>query len=79
MEVPTVGNFSAAQKPAVETSEGSKDARAASTSNEAQGTSTEEAQASPIPPVNQASELSSEEGNTVTSESGSGGAVDLLA
>jgi len=77
MEVPSVGNFSAAQKQTVETSEGSRDARAAST--EVQGTNTEEAQASPIPPVNQATELSSEEGNTVTSESGSGGAVDLLA
>jgi hypothetical protein len=77
MEVPSLGNVSAAQKPVVETSEGSRDARAATT--ESQGTSTEEAQTSPIPPVNQASELSSEEGNTVTSESGSGGAVDLLA
>ena len=77
MEIPSVGNFSAAQKQTAETSEGSRDARAAST--EAQGTNTEEAQASPIPPVNQASELSSEEGGTVTSESGSGGAVDLLA
>ena len=79
MEIPSVGNFSSAQKPTVEASEGSKDARAASTSTEAQGTNTEEAQTSPIPPVNQAAELSSEEGNTVTSESGSGGAVDLLA
>ena len=79
MEVPTLGNISAAQKPIVETSEGSRDARAASTSTEAQGTNTEEAQTSPIPPANQAAELSSEEGNTVTTESGSGGAVDLLA
>lgn len=79
MEVSSLGNFSAAQKPTAETSEGSKDARTASSSNEVQGTNTEEAQASPIPPVNQAAELSSEEGNTVTSESGSGGAVDLLA
>ncbi len=79
MEVSSLGNFSAAQKPTAETSEGSKDARATSTSNQAQGTDTEEAQASPIPPVNQAAELSSEEGNTVSSESGSGGAVDLLA
>ena len=79
MEVSSLGNSSAAQKPTAETSEGSKDARTASTSNEAQGTNTEEAQASPIPPVNQATELNSEEGNTVTSESGPGGAVDLLA
>ena len=79
MEVSSLGNFSAAQKPTAETSEGSKDARATTTSNESQGTSTEEAQASPIPPVNQTAELSSEEGNTVSSETGSGGAVDLLA
>ena len=78
MDVSNLGNFSTAQKLTSETSEGSKDARLASTtSNEAQGTSTEEAQASPIPPVNQATKLSSEEGNQVTSDSG--GAVDLLA
>ena len=77
MDVSTLGNFSTSQKPTAETSEGNKDARATSTSNEAQGTSTEEAQASPIPPVNQATKLSSEEGNQVTSDSG--GAVDLLA
>ena len=79
MDVSTLGNFSAAQKPTAETSEGNKDARATSTSNEARGTSSEEAQASPIAPVNQAAELSNEEGNKVTSESESGGAVDLLA
>ena len=79
MDVSTLGNFSAAQKPTAETSEGNKDARATSTSNEIQGTGTEEAQASPIAPVNQAAKLSSEEGNQVTSESESGGAVDLLA
>ena len=79
MDVSTLGNFSAAQKPTAETSEGNKDARVTSTSNETQGTSTEEAQASPIAPVNQAAELSNEEGNKVTSESESGGAVDLLA
>jgi hypothetical protein len=77
MEVSSLGNFSAAQKPTAETNEGSKDARAASTSNEPQGT--EEAQTSPIPPVNQAAELSGEEGNTTAPESDSGGAVDLLA
>ena len=77
MDVSTLGNFSATQKLPAETSEGNKDARATSTSNEIQGTSTEEAQASPIAPVNQAAKLSSEEGNQVTSESG--GAVDFLA
>ena len=79
MDVSILGNFSATQKLPAETSEGNKDARATSTSNETQGTSTEEAQASPIAPVNQAAELSNEEGNKVTSESESGGAVDLLA
>ena len=79
MDVSTLGNFSAAQKPTAETNEGNKDARATSTSNEAQGTNTEEAQASPIAPVNQAAELSNEEGNKVTSESESGGEIDLLA
>ena len=80
MDISNLGNFSAAQKLTSETSEGSKDARSASTSsNEAQGTKTEEAQASPIAPVNQSAELSNEEGNIVTSESESGGAVDLLA
>ena len=79
MDVSNLGNFSAAQKPTAEASEGNKDARATSTSNETQGTSTEEAQASPMAPVNQATELSNEEGNKVTSESESGGVVDLLA
>ena len=79
MDVSILGNFSATQKLPAETSEGNKDARATSTSNEAQGTSSEEAQASPIAPVNQAAKLSNEEGNKVTSESESGGAVDLLA
>jgi hypothetical protein len=79
VDVSSLGNFSSAQKPNAETSEGSKDARATSTSNETQGTGTEEAQASPIAPVNQASELSNEEGNKVISESESGGTVDLLA
>lgn len=78
MEVSSLGNFTAAQKQTTETNEGSKDARP-SASAESQGTTTEEAQASPIPPVNQTAELSGEEGNTTASESGSGGAVDLLA
>jgi hypothetical protein len=79
MDVSTLGNISASQKPTAETSEVTKDARATSTSGEVQGTSTEEAQASPVAPVNQAAELSNEEGNKVASESDSGGAVDLLA
>ena len=81
MEVSSLGNFSAAQKQTSEISstEGSKSARLASASSETQGTATEEAQTSPIPPVNQTGELSGEEGNSVASESGSGNAVDLLA
>jgi len=79
MEVSSLGNFSAAQKPTAETSEGSKDARPAASSAESRGTTTEEAQTSPIPPVNQAAELSGEEGNTTAPESDTGSAVDLLA
>ena len=80
MEVPSLGNFASAQKQTTETSstEGSKNARLASASNEPQGTATEEAQTSPIPPVNQTGGLSGEEGNTVTPESGFSGAIDLL-
>ena len=79
MEVSSLGNFTAAQKQTTDasSSDGSKGARAGST--EPQGTITEEAQSSPIPPVNQASELGGEEGNSVAPESGSGNAVDLLA
>ena len=80
MEVPSLGNFASAQKQTTETNstEGSKSARLASASSEPQGTTTEEAQTSPIPPVHQTAELSGEEGNTVAPESGPGGAVDLL-
>lgn len=79
MEVSSLGNFTAAQKQTTDasSSDASKSARAGST--EPQGTTTEEAQSSPIPPVNQSSELGGEEGNSVTQESGSGNAVDLLA
>ena len=78
MEVSSLGNFAAAQKQTTETSEGNKDARPAA-SAESQGTTTEEAQNSPIPPVNQAAGLSGEEGNTVAPELSSGAEVDLLA
>ncbi len=79
MDVSSLGNFTAGQKQTAEASpaEGSKSARLAATSSEPQAT--EEAQTSPIPPVNQTGELSGEEGNSVSSESGSGEAVDLLA
>jgi hypothetical protein len=80
MEVSSLGNFASAQKQTTETNstEGSKSARLASASSEPQGTTTEEAQTSPIPPVHQTAELSGEEGNTVAPESGLSGAVDLL-
>ena len=80
MEVSSLGNFASAQKQTTETNstEGSKSARLASASSEPQGTTTEEAQTSPIPPVNQTAELSGEEGNTVAPEAGPGGVVDLL-
>jgi hypothetical protein len=80
MEVSSLGNFASAQKQTTETNstEGSKSARLASASSEPQGTTTEEAQTSPIPPVHQTAELSGEEGNTVAPESGPDGAVDLL-
>jgi len=73
MEVSSLGNFAAAQKQTTET----KDARASSTSIQPQGTNTEEAQTSPIPPVNQTADAGG--GNTVNPESSSGGSVDLLA
>lgn len=80
MEVSSLGNFASSQKQTTETSsaEGSKSARLASVSTEPQGTTTE-AQTSPIPPVNQTSEVGGENGNTGSSETGSGVAVDLLA
>ena len=79
MEVSSLGNFASAQKQTTETSstEGSKNARLASASNEPQGTATEEAQTRPIPPVNQPGGLSGEEGNAVASESSAGSAVYL--
>ena len=76
MEVSSLGSFASAQKTTTETSS-TEGGRSAST--ESQGTNTEEAQTSPIPPVNQTAELSGEEGNTTASESGAGSAVDLLA
>ena len=81
MEVSSLGNFASAQKQTTETSStaGSKNASLASASSEPQGTTTEEAQTSPIPPVNQTGGLSGEEGNTVAPGTGSsGGAIDLL-
>ena len=80
MEVSSLGNFASAQKQTTETNstEGSKSARLASASSEPQGTTTEEAQNCPLPPVHQTAELSGEEGNTGAPESGPGGAVDLL-
>jgi hypothetical protein len=81
MDVSNLGNFTTGQKQTSDTNlaEGSKSARSSATASAPQETTTEGAQTSPIPPVNQASELSGEEGNSVSPESGSGQAVDLLA
>ena len=80
MEVSSLGNFNTAPKQTTDTvsTEGSKTARLAPSSNEPQGTSTEEAQASPLPPVNQTGGLAGENGNTAATESNLGGAIDLL-
>jgi hypothetical protein len=81
MEVSSLGNFASAQKQTTETSsaEGGKTARSATVSSAPQDAVTEEAQTSPVPPVNQTAELSGQEGNTVTPESGGGTTVDVLA
>lgn len=82
MDVSSLGNLSTAQKQTSETgsTDGGKSARLASASTQTQGTATEEAQTSPIPPVNQTAQLSGDEGNSVTPDSeAAGGAVDLLA
>jgi hypothetical protein len=77
MEVSSLGNFTAANKQTSEKNEENKDGRTL-TSAESQGMTTEEAKTSPIPPVNQTSELSGEEGNTTESASEPSRAVDIL-
>ena len=78
MDVLNLVNLSATQKQATEKNEAIKDGRTLA-SVESQVTTTEEAQTSPIPPVNQTNELSREEGNTANRESETNRAVDLLA
>jgi hypothetical protein len=78
MEVSSLGNFTAAHKQTTEKNEESKDGRTL-TSAQSQGTTTEEAQASPIPPVNHTNELSGEEGNITEPVSELSQAVDLIA
>ena len=78
MDVSNLGNFSSAQKQTTEKNEEIKDSRTVA-SVESQVTTTEEAQTSPIPPVNQTNELSREEGNTTNRESETNRVVDLLA
>ena len=78
MDVSNLGNFSAAQKQTTEKNEEIKGGRTLA-SVESQVTTTEEAQTSLIPPVNQTNRLSSEEGNTTNRESEQNRAVDLLA
>ena len=78
MDVLNLVNLSATQKQATEKNEEIKGGRTLA-SVESQVTITEEAQTSPIPPVNQTNELSREEGNTANRESETNRAVDLLA
>ena len=78
MDVSNLGNFSAAQRQTTEKNEEIKDGRTLA-SVKSQVTTTEEAQTSPVPPVNQTNELSSEEGNTTHRESEPNRVVDLLA
>ena len=78
MDVLNLVNLSVAQKQTTEKNEEIKGGRTLA-SVESQVTTTEEAQTSPIPPVNQTNELSREEGNTANRESETNRVVDLLA
>ena len=78
MDVLNLVNLSATQKQATEKNEEIKGGRTLA-SVESQVTTTEEAQTSPIPPVNQTNKLSSEEGNITNRESKTNGVIDLLA
>ena len=77
MDISNLGNFRATQRQTSENNEEIKDVRTLA-SVKSQVTTTEEAKTSPIPPVNQTNEMSSEEGNT-TRESEGNQVVDLLA
>ena len=87
MDVSSLGNSVAAQRSTAATSTETSDTTQ-SASNETQGS--QEAQTSAVPPVQASSDLGGEEGGVVsqdnsgsanaqTSESGSGGQVDVLA
>ena len=78
MDVSSLGNFRATQRQTSENNEEIKDGRILA-SVKSQVTNREEAKTSPIPPVNQTNELSSEEGNTTNRESEPNRVVDLLA
>ena len=82
MDVSSLGSSAAAPRSTADTTQ--------SASNETQGQVSQEAQTSAVPPVQASSDLGGEEGSVVsqdnsgsanaqTSESGSGGQVDVVA
>ena len=78
MEVSSLINFTTVNKQITEKNEESKGSRTLD-STDSQGKTTDAAQTSLIPPVNQITELSSEEGNKTTTVSESSQKVDILA
>ena len=89
MDVSSLGNSVAATRSTAATSKETADT-APSGSNATQGQVSQEAQTSAVPPVQASSDLGGEEGSVVvqdnsssanvqTSESGSGGQVDVVA
>ena len=89
MDVSSLGNSVAAPRSTAATSKETADT-APSGSNATQGQVSQEAQTSAVPPVQASSDLGGEEGSVVvqdnsssanaqTSESGSGGQVDVVA
>jgi hypothetical protein len=78
MEVPRLGNFISAQKQTTEKNEVSKDGRPSALAQH-QLMAPHEAQNNLIPPVNETSKISGEEGNKAPAKSGPNRVVDLLA
>jgi hypothetical protein len=89
MDVSSLGSSVSAPRPAAESSTETADT-AQSASNTTQGQVSQEAQTSAVPPVQASSDLGGEEGSVVSqdnsasanaqsSESGSGGQVDVVA
>ena len=89
MDVSSLGNSVAAPRSTAATSKETADS-APSRSNVTQGQVSQEAQTNAVPPVQASSDLGGEEGSVVvqdnsssanvqTSESGSGGQVDVVA